>query len=170
MTNFFTILIGLLFPLLPLALALIINGIEEEQIKNKNDYIRVTFQQFYDVYKATERSKWILEKKYILYAKHNKYGSYCGSEIIYFKTILDKIQYKIFKKITNWKERKDERRRKQSLLSTKTVEIMQMWSEDIESYKLESIKELQSMIDKNNKKVDEYKKRVEELKHETEKF
>lgn len=48
--------------------------------------------------------------------------------------------------------------------------MMRVWSEDIESYKLESIKELQSMIDENNKKVDEYKKRVEELKHETEKF
>lgn len=65
---------------------------------------------------------------------------------------------------------KNEQQKKQSILSAKTAEMMRVWSEDIESYKLESIKELQSMIDKNNKKVDEYKKRVEELKYETEKF
>jgi len=45
--------------------------------------------------------------------------------------------------------------------------MMRVWSEDIESYKLESIKELQSIIDENNKKINEYKKRVEELKNET---
>lgn len=58
-------------------------------------------------------------------------------------------------------------KKKQSILSAKTAEMMRVWSEDIESYKLESIKELQSIIDENNKKINEYKKRVEELKNET---
>lgn len=155
----------LLTILLPFSLALIVSGIKES--REKNSYIRVTFQQFYDVYKATEHSKWTLEKNYVLYAKYSKHGVYCGSEIIHFKTISDKIRYRIFKKVTDWEEKKNERKKKQSLLSAKTVEIMQMWSEDIESYRLESIKELQSMIDENNKKINEYKKRVEELKNET---
>lgn len=155
----------LLIFLLGVALALIVIGIKES--KEENSYIRVTFQQFYDIYKATEHSKWTLGKNYVLYAKYSKHGVYCGSEIIHFKTISDKIRYRIFKKVTDWEEKKNERKKRQSLLSTKTVEIMQMWSEDIESYRLESIKELQSMIDENNKKINEYKKRVEELKNET---
>lgn len=87
---------------------------------------------------------------------------------VYFKTIFDKIKYRIFKKITYWKEKKyEQQKKKQSILSAKTAEMMRVWSEDIESYKLESIKELQSIIDENNKKINEYKKRVEELKNET---
>lgn len=159
------LLIVLLGILLPISFALIISGIKES--KEENSYIRVTFQQFYDVYKATEHSKWTLGKNYVLYAKYSKHGVYCGSEIIHFKTISDKIRYRIFKKVTDWEEKKNERKKRQSLLSTKTVEIMQMWSEDIESYRLENIKNLQSMINENNKKIDEYKKRVEELKNET---
>lgn len=163
------LLIVLLVILLPISFALIISGIKES--RKKNDYIQITFQQFYDVYKATKRSRWRLGKNYVYYFKRSECGIGCyQSEFIYFKTIFDKIKYRIFKKVTDWKEKKYEQQKKQSILSAKTAEMMRVWSEDIESYKLESIKELQSMIDENNKKVDEYKKRVEELKHETEKF
>lgn len=155
----------LLIIILPISLAIITDGFTE--FRERKNYIRITFRQFYDVYKTTKHSKWTLKNDCVYYEKHTKDGYYSGSEIICFKTVFDKIQYKIFKKITDREEKKNERQKKQSLLSAKTVEIMQMWSEDIESYRLENIKNLQSMIDENNKKIDEYKKRVEELKNET---